>query len=362
MWALRNVSFDMPTGQSLGIIGHNGAGKSTLLKIASRITPPTEGVMRVRGRVGSLLEVGTGFHPELTGRENVYLNAAVLGMTKRDVRRRFDEIVEFAGVSRFLDTPIKRYSSGMYVRLAFAVAAHLEPEVLVVDEVLSVGDHEFQKKCLGKMSSVATEGRTVIFVSHNMAAVTTLCSRALLLKGGAIVDDGPSAKVVRSYVDSLTRGGAERSWDSREQAPGGDTIRLMRVCARSARTGSHDVDISDDVLVDIDSWCAVGGQKTGVSVHVKDEMGVVAFVGGSWWEDGTPGVFRTTCTIPGDLLNDGRYSLRVYALKGISSIEACVDDAVSFMVHDSGGSRSEYLGNMMGVVRPKLDWRTERLD
>ncbi len=200
-WALRDVSFEIKRGEVVGVIGRNGAGKSTLLKILSRITEPTEGRVEIRGRVASLLEVGTGFHPELSGRENIYLNGAILGMTHAEIRRKFDEIVAFAEVERFLDTPVKRYSSGMYVRLAFAVAAHLEPEILIIDEVLAVGDAEFQKKCLGKMSEVAGQGRTVLFVSHNMAAIQTLCPRAVLLSQGALVADGDANSVIGAYIE-----------------------------------------------------------------------------------------------------------------------------------------------------------------
>src|SRR5256885_6409026 len=218
-WALRNVSFEVRQGEVVGIIGRNGAGKSTLLKILSRITEPTEGKVTLRGRVASLLEVGTGFHPELTGRENIYLNGAILGMSRAEIRKKFDEIVAFAETEKFLDTPVKRYSSGMYVRLAFAVAAHLEPEILVIDEVLAVGDAEFQKKCLGKMESVARTGRTVIFVSHNMVAVQNLCSRALWLSSGKLLGIGTTADVIRSYLQSDVRNASERVWDDQSRAP-----------------------------------------------------------------------------------------------------------------------------------------------
>jgi lipopolysaccharide transport system ATP-binding protein len=206
-WALKKVSFEVERGEILGIIGRNGAGKSTLLKILSRITEPTEGRVTLRGRVASLLEVGTGFHPELTGRENIYLNGAILGMTRAEIRRKFDEIVAFAEVERFLDTPVKRYSSGMYVRLAFAIAAHLEPEILVIDEVLAVGDTEFQKKCLGKMDEVSHEkGRTVLFVSHNLAAVAEMAGRALLLEAGSVAVDGPIAEAISTYLSKGSQG------------------------------------------------------------------------------------------------------------------------------------------------------------
>jgi lipopolysaccharide transport system ATP-binding protein len=362
LWALRGIDFEVKSGVVLGIIGRNGAGKTTLLKVLSHITEPTEGRAEIRGRVASLLEVGTGFHPELTGRENIQLNGAILGMTRAEIKSKFDEIVEFSEISRFLDTPVKRYSSGMYVRLAFAVAAHLQPEILMVDEVLAVGDAEFQKKCLGKMEDVAGVGRTVLFVSHNMAAVSSLCTRAILIKDGRLASDGPARTVVREYIDALSSEAAERSWASCETAPGGSTIRLKAVRAYSARTGNQDMDITDDVLVEIDTWYLQAGAKTSVSIHVKDEMGVVAFVGATDWADEAPGVFRSTCKIPGNLLNDGRYGLRVYTIRDITSIEGCVDDAISFTVHDSGLTRQEYVGHMMGVVRPTLAWTTRRTE
>src|ERR1039457_1430354 len=231
-WALDNVSFEVKQGEVLGIIGRNGAGKSTLLKILSQVTTPTSGEIKVRGRIASLLEVGTGFHPELTGRENIFLNGAILGMTKVEIRRKFDEIVAFAEIERFLDTPVKRYSSGMYVRLAFAVAAHLEPEILIVDEVLAVGDAQFQKKCLGKMGEVSKGGRTVLFVSHNMQAVSTLCSHAILLNGGSIQQQGDVHNVINGYV-SMAMGGApekrEQVWNDLTMAPGNDKIRIRRI-------------------------------------------------------------------------------------------------------------------------------------
>src|SRR5262245_30224802 len=237
VWALRDVTFEVPRGEVLGVVGRNGAGKSTLLKLLSRITPPTEGRAEIHGHVGSLLEVGTGFHPELTGRENVYLSGAILGMRRRDIDRRFDEIVAFAEVERFLDTPVKRYSSGMYLRLAFSVAAHLEPEVLLVDEVLAVGDAGFQKKCLGRMREDALRGRTVLFVSHNMAAVSQLCSRALWIDAGRVQRDGAPQPTVEAYVADAHEPLAERRW-SRSEAPGDDRVRLLaaRVLQRDEST------------------------------------------------------------------------------------------------------------------------------
>jgi lipopolysaccharide transport system ATP-binding protein len=228
MWALRGVSFEVEQGEILGMIGRNGAGKSTLLKILSRVTAPTKGEVRIKGRIVSLLEVGTGFHGELTGRENVFLNGAILGMTKAEIRKKFDEIVDFAGVERYMDTPVKRYSSGMYVRLAFAVAAHLDPEILILDEVLAVGDAEFQKKCLGKIRSVAEEGRSVIFVSHNMNAVANLCRSAIALEAGRILDAGPADLQVSGYLSNL-RQAAKLSLKDRHDREGDGSVRLTNL-------------------------------------------------------------------------------------------------------------------------------------
>ena len=237
-WALRDVSFEIKTGEVVGIIGRNGAGKTTLLKVLSRITSPTEGRAEIFGRIGALLEVGTGFHPELTGRENIYLNGTILGMRNREIQRKFDEIVAFADVEKFLDTPVKRYSSGMYVRLAFAVAAHLEPEVLLVDEVLAVGDSRFQRRCLNKMEDISQEGRTVLFVSHNMPSITRLCQRTILLDQGGILHDGPSPQVVGTYLSSGLGTTASREWDP-ACAPGNDVCRLLAVRVKNHSPGRH---------------------------------------------------------------------------------------------------------------------------
>ena len=232
-WALRNVSFEVAEGEVVGIIGRNGAGKSTLLKILSRITSPTEGHVEVRGRVGSLLEVGTGFHPELTGRENIFLSGAVIGMRRSEITKQLDQIVEFAGVDKFLETPIKRYSSGMYVRLAFAVAAHLEADVLLVDEVLAVGDAEFQKKCLRRMAEIGATGRTVLFISHSMQSLLRLCPRIILLDQGGVVADGAAHDVVRTYLEKGLATSTERSWAAPTNAPGDDVVRLKAVRVRT---------------------------------------------------------------------------------------------------------------------------------
>jgi lipopolysaccharide transport system ATP-binding protein len=247
-WALKNVSFELYKGDVLGIVGKNGSGKSTLLKILSKITPPTEGEIEINGKLSSLLEVGTGFHPELTGRENIFLNGSILGMTKKDIEKQFENIVEFAGVSKFLDTPVKRYSSGMYVRLAFAVAAHLEPEILIVDEVLAVGDHEFQKKCLGKMNEVASKGRTVIFVSHNMGAVAELCNRAILLNQGEILDDSRDvSQVINSYVGKY-RGNGLTMFDD----PSNEVCQFTKIATLNKGNKSSSFDLSEEINIQID--------------------------------------------------------------------------------------------------------------
>lgn len=251
LWALRDVSFDVRRGETVGIIGRNGAGKSTLLKLLSRVTWPTEGEIRLYGRIGSLLEVGTGFHPELTGRENVYLNGTILGMRRHEIDRRFDEIVAFAEIERFLDTPVKRYSSGMYVRLAFAVAAHLDPEILVVDEVLAVGDAAFQRKCLGKMGEVAREeGRAVLFVSHNMVAITALCARGILLEGGRVTADGATAPVVQRYLRSIETISAI-PLANRTDRSGSGALRFESFTIVNAATGGGLLRSGDDVRLEV---------------------------------------------------------------------------------------------------------------
>nr|NIS42913.1 ABC transporter ATP-binding protein [Desulfuromonadales bacterium] len=260
LWALRNITFEVSQGEVLGIIGRNGAGKSTLLKVLARITEPSSGRAEIRGRVSSLLEVGTGFHPELTGRENVYLNGTILGMRKKEVDRKFDEIVDFSGIEKFIDTPVKRYSSGMKVRLAFSVAAHLEPEILIIDEVLAVGDADFQRKCLDTMKRVGGEGRTVLFVSHNMPAVTRLCNRTILLEEGRVAADGPSGAVVTRYLNSGHDSMAVREWPDAHKAPGGKVARLraVRVKAKDGQM-TESVDIRKPFQIEMEYDVLTGG-------------------------------------------------------------------------------------------------------
>jgi lipopolysaccharide transport system ATP-binding protein len=367
-WALRDVSFDVKHGELLGIIGRNGAGKSTLLKVLSRIVDPSEGRVELHGRVGSLLEVGTGFHPELTGRDNVYLNGSILGMDRRHIERRFDEIVEFAGVERFIDTPVKRYSSGMYLRLAFSVAAHLEPDILIMDEVLAVGDASFQKKCLGKMEDVAHEGRTVLFVSHDMAAVARLCNRTLLLDGGRVLADGPTARVISTYLHSGLRSSAERRWSDPATAPGDDIVRLV-----SARVFGEDgesveaLDIRGEIGVEMEYEVLKSGSVLVPNFHFYNDQGVCAFVAldadPAWRRRPRPaGRYTSTVWIPGNLLAEGSLTVHV----AISTMDPVIVhalelDALAFQMVDSldgDSARGDYAGPIPGVVRPLLRWTT----
>jgi len=276
IWALRDVSFEVQQGEILGIIGRNGAGKSTLLKILSQVTAPTEGCVKIRGRVASLLEVGTGFHPELTGRENIYLNGAILGMKRAEIDRKFDEIVAFAEVERFIDTPVKRYSSGMYVRLAFAVAAHLEPEILIIDEVLAVGDAAFQRKCLGKMGDVATQGRTVLFVSHNMAAIMNLCTRSILLHAGCAVATGSNETIVRQYLSSEQTAAMEIDLHHRVDRRGSGKLRFSSMAFKDAagRTASHLTAGETAVFVlGVENNAGRAVENAEIAIGIDDQLG-----------------------------------------------------------------------------------------
>lgn len=367
-WALRDVSFEVGQGEVVGIIGRNGAGKSTLLKVLTRITHPTQGRVLGYGRVGSLLEVGTGFHPELSGRENVYLNGAVLGMTRAEINRKFDEIVAFSEVEKFLDTPVKHYSSGMYVRLAFAVAAHLEPEILIVDEVLAVGDFAFQKKCLNKMEDVGQNGRTVLFVSHSMDAISRLCPRAILLDQGRIVADGTTSQVISGYLNSESRATAERIW-SPETAPGGDVARLLAVRVLSA---SGDViantNIGDPVTIEMEYEVIKPGYALMPFFSFRTENRTLAFMAHdldpNWRQKPRPkGSYRSRVTIPGHFLAEGTMFVGGGLDTVNPTIEQCdLDDLVAFQVIDTmdwESARGDFGGEMRGVVRPKLAWQTD---
>lgn len=375
IWALRNVSFEIAPGEVVGVIGRNGAGKTTLLKILSRITQPTEGAADVWGRVGSLLEVGTGFHPELTGRENVRLNGAILGMRRSEVERKFDEIVAFAGVERFIDTPVKRYSSGMQVRLAFAVAAHLEPDILLVDEVLAVGDAEFQQRCIGRMEDVSAAGRTVVFISHSMPAVLRLCPRVILLDRGGVVADGDARDVIRTYLESGLGTSAERRWDDAADAPGDDIVRLraVRVVDDRGHT-SEQIDITRPVAIEVEYRLLrpVTGIGPGVVLLFSNDEGVTLFVSTSITElqpsqkQQEPGVVRTVCTIPANLLAEGEVLIEVLLVsRQPPALHGGERDAVAFHVVDRSGGRGvrgDLGGHWPGVVRPRLTWTSEPAD
>ena len=366
--ALKDVSFDVQPGEVVGIIGRNGAGKSTLLKVLSQITEPTHGRVEINGRVASLLEVGTGFHPELTGRENIFLNGSILGMSRAEIRRKFDEIVDFSGIEKFIDTPVKRYSSGMTVRLAFSVAAHLEPEILIIDEVLAVGDAAFQKKCLGKMGEVAGAGRTVAFVSHNMQTVTRLCTRGVLLDDGQVVESGSIDAVVRAYMHAGEFGPACRSWPS-GSGPGDGSARLSGVRVRDqAGLTRHKVDIRHPIGIEMEYDVLAPECELLPNFHVFDADGLCLFVTGDLAEYDRPpksiGRYRSTVWIPGNFLAEGTVSVHA----ALSTIQPSVivhfleRDAVAFEVVDrleGNSARGHYAGPYPGAIRPILEWETD---
>lgn len=369
-WALSDLNFDIQEGEVVGFIGRNGAGKSTLLKILSRITEPTRGSIRLRGRVSSLLEVGTGFHPELTGRENIFLNGAILGMGRLEIRRKFDEIVAFSDLEKFLDTPVKRYSSGMYVRLAFAVAAHLEPEILIVDEVLAVGDAEFQKKCLRKMGDVSHAGRTVLFVSHNMQAVTRLCSRCILLDRGCAIQDGPVIEVANAYLNTGAASTTCREWPDPANAPGDDVVRLRAVRLRSG-SGERieSLDIRKPVGIELEYDILKSGYKFLPHFMLRNQDGVNLFTAVDLdpaWRERPRHVGRYVSTgwISGNLLTEGFvYAEAVLMSLDPEIVHVDVEDAVAFMVLDDlpakDTARGDYHKPMAGAIRPALEWTTK---
>ncbi|MBN1319904.1 MAG: ABC transporter ATP-binding protein [Thermoleophilia bacterium] len=368
LWALRDVDFEVKQGEALGIIGRNGAGKSTLLKILSHITEPTEGRVEITGRVGSLLEVGTGFHGELTGRENIFLNGAILGMTRSEIKRRFDEMVEFSEIGRFLDTPVKRYSSGMYVRLAFAVAAHLDPEILIVDEVLSVGDAAFQKKCLGKMEDVAGHGRTVLFVSHNVQAVRSLCTNAIELQAGRVANTGDAAQVVADYLTRQAERGAHIEWEPGE-GPGDREARILAVQVLDESGGIANVAFGDQsIRIRISFELSRVDPRLLVGFELTTGDGTIVLqcyhtdADEQEWPELEVGKNVLECALPGGLLNDGRYLVTPKVLvHGVRWIVRAAE-AVSLEVHRVPGS-SLYGGlKRSGTIAPLLHWRRAGYD
>ena len=369
MWALRGVSFEVKQGEILGIIGRNGAGKSTLLKILSRVTAPTSGEARVKGRIASLLEVGTGFHPELTGRENVFLNGAILGMTKAEIRKKFDEIVDFAGIKRYMDTPVKRYSSGMYVRLAFAVAAHLETEILICDEVLAVGDAEFQKKCVGKMQDVSKRGRTILFVSHNMAAVTKLCSQCAFLDGGRLKLIGPTDEIIPHYLKRGEQTEGIRTWDETVENNSDPRLKIhaLRILGPDGTTTGH-VDIRKPFTVEVEYRILETLPQFRIALQVITHDGTIAFTSSDSADPSyetkkcTPGHYATRCFVPGNLLNEGFYSLTLGAAIPLEKFLFNEEGAMGFSVEQTGGVSTRFPEKWPGVICPQLKWQTEMFD
>jgi lipopolysaccharide transport system ATP-binding protein len=362
LWALRDVSLDVRQGEIVGIIGSNGAGKSTLLKILARVTYPTTGRGVIHGRFGSLLEVGSGFHPELTGRENVYLNGTILGMRKAEIERHYASIVEFAELERFMETPVKRYSSGMYMRLAFAVAAHLDADVLLVDEVLAVGDAAFQQKSLRKMGDVARSGRTVLFVSHNMLAVQDLCERVIWIRDGSVVADGASTRIVSDYLGTQHAVLPARSWIGDHAAPGNERVRLRRAAvAPAVGDPSAPLTIRTPLVVDVEYMGLAGDLSLRTVLYLFNAQGAKLFVIGSeavsaQTEPPAPHVVRDRCYIPADLLNDGAYRIGVEISDQFGRV--VYSDAALLMFHllDSADLRSGWYGKWDGVIRPRLRW------
>ncbi|MDT8896958.1 ABC transporter ATP-binding protein [Thermanaerothrix sp. 4228-RoL] len=373
IWALRGVSFEVRQGEVVGIIGRNGAGKSTLLKILTRITVPTEGRVDLWGRIGSLLEVGTGFHKELTGRENVYLNGAILGMKKAEIDQKFDEIVAFSEVERFIDTPVKYYSSGMAMRLAFAVAAHLDPEILLVDEVLAVGDAAFQKKCLDKMEEVGRAGRTILFVSHHMPSIVRLCERAIWLQDGQIYREGPAHQLVSEYLTEALGTTPSREWPDFYSAPGDEVVRLLAIRIRNNRGEVTDTfDIREPVGIEMEYVVLEGGYTlhAGFSLHNDEGQWLFASLDTDTEWDGKPrqpGRYRSLAWIPGNFLAEGTMivgpSIRTEDPEILHLYEP---DAVAFQVTERPGlgpsSRMGFVGHFPGIIRPYLQWETRLTD
>ncbi|MFD3000904.1 ABC transporter ATP-binding protein [Pontibacter toksunensis] len=361
LWALQNINFEVKQGEALGIIGSNGSGKSTLLKIISRIVRPTHGRVRGNGKVSSLLEVGTGFNQELSGRENIYLSGYILGMNKQEVKAKFDEIVAFSGVERFIDTPVKRYSSGMYVRLAFAVAAHLEPDILIVDEVLAVGDADFQKKCLGKMRDVSqSEGRTILFVSHSMQAVNNLCDKGLWLNNGQLKEHGEVTSVVSKYITGVQQYKLKQSWNKPEEAPGNEYIRIKSVelVPHLLDVGAP-LDIRTPLTVKFEFWNLTDDILLSAGLHLFTYGGECIFDVPSPATQCEKGIVKGECTIPGNFLNDGSYYFSLIILKDTSVSLFYYEECLSFDMEDYR-ENIQWYGKWWGAVRPKFPFKLEQ--
>jgi lipopolysaccharide transport system ATP-binding protein len=370
VWALKDISFDLEEGKVLGIVGRNGAGKSTLLKILSRVTDPTVGTVSVRGRVGSLLEVGTGFHPELTGRENIYMNGAILGMRRAEIDSKFDEIVDFSEVTQYIDTPVKRYSSGMYLRLAFAVAAHLEPEILIVDEVLAVGDAEFQKKCLGKMGDVAQQGRTILFVSHNMSAILRLTQEAIVLNKGQMIMRGPTQEAVDFYLSSGQSQAGERYWTADEIPASSQpfTPISLKVKDKSGKVVDT-VRSTEPAIVEFEYQLDAPVTGLRVGLYLSTMRGEYVFTSFDTdepalfdqFDSRKAGRYISRAEIPADIFNEGRYSIGVNASSFGVRRYFMDENAIGFNVDISGAPGTHWPEPRVGPVRPRLNWNIEKL-
>ncbi|WP_299130608.1 ABC transporter ATP-binding protein [uncultured Winogradskyella sp.] len=375
VWALQDISFNVKKGEVLGIIGKNGAGKSTLLKILSRVTSPSIGEIKTKGRIASLLEVGTGFHPEMTGRENIYLNGAILGMTKAEIGSKIEEIIDFSGCLRYIDTPVKRYSSGMKVRLAFAVAAHLEPDILIVDEVLAVGDAEFQKKAIGKMKDISnSDGRTVLFVSHDMNAIEKLTDRTIVLINGKVAYNGETSDAISFYLQNFEKREPLVTWNNIETAPGNQYARLKSVALKD-QSGKlrNRFNITENIYLTIEYFDSNDTNNNTAIFHILNDRKQTLFasnefVADDWIEKHkkTNAIFSSTCKIPGNLLAEGSFSILIavgnYNPELIHLIE---QDLITFEIYDSTkgeGVRGPYIGKWPGLMRPMLDWNIKIMD
>lgn len=355
-WALKGINLEIKQGEVVGIIGKNGAGKSTLLKVLSRVTAPTQGTVKIKGRIASLLEVGTGFHPELTGRENAFLNGAILGMSKQEVKNKLDEIIDFSGVEKFIDTPVKRYSSGMYVRLAFAVAAHLEPEIMIVDEVLAVGDTEFQKKCLGKMGKVASEGRTVLFVSHNMGAVNKLCTCGVCIEDGSVKETGEISQVVEKYLFDAVEMSPRKKWDS-ANAPGNDDVKLLSVEVSNEKGTEYSLTTDENLFIHVVVDVRKQFDELGVSLIIRNSFGqnIVHSSSLVWMPaEVVPGVWSYVAKIQGNTLNRGDYALTIAADVPNKEMIFVAEGVLSFSIESKSVSSSMYAAKAWsGVLCPE---------
>ncbi len=370
-WALRDINLSIEPGERLGIIGKNGAGKSTLLKLLSRVTYPTTGEAIIRGRLASLLEVGTGFHPELTGRENIYLNGSILGLKKTEIEKQFDAIVDFSGVEPFLDTALKNYSSGMQLRLAFAVAAHLEPEILLIDEVLAVGDMEFQKKCLGKMEEVSKQqGRTILFVSHNMTYISSLCTKGLLLNNGKIAASGDVSEVISTYVSHIANRTARQSWKGNEQ-PGNDIVKVHSVgLVNSSMNTIENFKVTEDIGIEMVYEVMKDNEVLWLGHNIHNEQGINVFdthsVGTDYYrQPHNKGIYSSIVWIPRDLLNPGIFFISSAIFNHLKNVIHLHErDILMFTVHevfDQETARGLSGGDFPGVVRPLLKWQIKKI-